>query len=406
MTAGPGFSFDILHQAVSSRARLGRLTTPHCSVDTSDFVFCSSERALNGERLSEARDCGARFILANSYHLMLQPGAHVVARQGGLHKFMRWDGPLLTDSGGFQIFSMGRGGVAAEIKGNREAALPQTLLKIEEAGATFRSYRDGSIHTLSPESAIATQRQLGPDFVVTLDECTPCRVDRAYTARALARTMRWQTRSRVEFERGGAVGSGGAQALVGIASGGVHDDLRREGAAYVNGEDFFAQAVGDSLGGDKTEMRHVMAHTMSCLRADRPTHLLGIGGVDDIFHGVACGIDTFDCVHPTRIGRHGTALVRPVHGEGPDGKPRGHINLRNGKFRDASGPLEPDCDCLACGAGISRGFIHHLLRASSFLGRGWLTLHNMRFMTRLMAAVRKAIAEDRLAQESQAWLTA
>ncbi len=406
MSGFPGFSFEILHQAASSPARLGRLTTPHGSVDTPAFVFCATQGALKGALLSQARDCGARYILANTYHLMLQPGADVVARQGGLHKFMRWDGPLLTDSGGFQIFSMGHGGVAAEIKGNREAALPQTLLKIEEAGATFRSYRDGSIHTLTPESAIDTQRKLGPDFVVTLDECTPYRVDRAYTARALARTMRWQTRSRVEFERGGAMGSGGKQALVGIAAGGVHEDLRREGAEYVNGENFFGQAIGDSLGGDKAEMRHVVALTCAHLRRDRPTHLLGIGGVDDIFHGVACGVDTFDCVHPTRIARHGTALVRPVHGEGPDGRPRGHISLRNGKFRDDSGPLEPDCDCPACAGGISRAYIHHLLRAGEHSGLTWITLHNMRFMTRLMAAIRQAIAQDRLDQEAKAWLTA
>ncbi len=396
------FVFDILHRDHSTRARLGRLATPHGTVETPAFVFCATQGALKGALLTQARDCGATFVLANTYHLMLQPGAEVVARQGGLHRFMRWDGPLLTDSGGFQIFSMGHGGVAAEIKGNRAGTLPQTLLKIEEAGATFRSYRDGSIHMLTPESAIATQRKLGPDFVVTLDECTPYRADRAYTQRALARTMRWQTRSRVAFEQDEA-GSGGPQALVGIASGGVHDDLRREGAEYVNGEKFFGQAVGDSLGGDKSEMRHVVALTMSHLRADRPTHLLGIGGVDDIFHSVAHGIDTFDCVHPTRIARHGSALVRPVHGEGPDGKARGHINLRNGKFRDQSGPLEPDCDCPACSGGASRAYIHHLLRAGEHSGLTWLTLHNIRFMTRLMFSVRAAIGAGRLAEEAKAW---
>jgi queuine tRNA-ribosyltransferase len=395
------FAFDILHRDFSTRARLGRLTTPHGAVDTPAFVFCATQGALKGALLTQARDCGATYVLANTYHLMLQPGPDVVARQGGLHKFMRWDGPLLTDSGGFQIFSMGHGGVAAEIKGNRAGTQPQTLLKIDEAGATFRSYRDGSIHTLTPESAIEIQRKLGPDFVVTLDECTPFRVDRDYTARALARTMRWQTRSRVAFEAGGGIGSGGPQALVGIASGGVHDDLRREGAEYVNGENFFAQAVGDSLGGDKAEMRHVVEHTMSCLRADRPTHLLGIGGVDDIFHGVAHGIDTFDCVHPTRIARHGSALVRPLHGEG-----RGHINLRNGKYRDDSGPLEPDCDCPACKGGISRAYIHHLLRAGEHSGLTWLTLHNMRFMTRLMESIRGAIAGGRLEDEARHWLPA
>lgn len=395
----PGFSFDILHRDHASRARVGRLATPHGVVETPAFVFCATHAALKGALLPQARQCGASYVLANTYHLMLAPGAELVARQGGLHRFMRWDGPLLTDSGGFQIFSMGHGGVAAEIKGNRSGQLPTTLLKIEEAGATFRSYRDGSVLRLTPESAVATQAALGPDLVVTLDECTPFHASRDYTARALARTLRWQKRSLHEFERLGGVGSGGPQALVGIASGGVHDDLRREGAAFVNETPFFAQAVGDSLGGDKAQMRAVVETTMAALRQDRPTHLLGIGGADDIFHGVAQGIDTFDCVHPTRIARHGSALVRPPHGQG-----RGQLNLRNGRFREDPGPLEPDCDCPACAGGISRAYIHHLVRTGESAGGMWLTLHNIRFMTRLMAAVRASIRAGRLAQAAADWV--
>jgi queuine tRNA-ribosyltransferase len=362
-------------------------------------VFCATHGALKGALLPQAASCGADFVLANTYHLMLAPGADRVARLGGLHRFMGWSGPLLTDSGGFQIFSMGHGGVAAEIKGSRTGTLPSTLLRIEEVGATFRSYRDGAVLRLTPESAIATQRALGPDFVVTLDECTPYHASRDYTARALARTLRWQKRSLDEFVRGGGIGSGGPQALVGIASGGVHEDLRLEGAQFVNGQQFFAQAIGDSLGGSKAEMRHVVEHTMRHLRDDRPTHLLGIGGPDDIFHGVAHGIDTFDCVHPTRIARHGSALARPPHAEG-----KGSLNLRNARFAEDSWPLEPDCDCPACAGGISRAYIHHLVRAGEHAGAMWLTLHNIRFMTRLMQAVRGAIASATLGAIQQEWV--
>lgn len=395
----PGFDFTITHRDPLSRARLGRLATPHGTVETPCFVFCATHAALKGALLPQAAACGATFVLANTYHLMLSPGAERIARLGGLHRFMRWDGPLLTDSGGFQIFSMGHGGVAAEIKGNRSGTMPSTLLKIEEAGATFRSYRDGQVLTLTPESAIAIQRDLGPDFVVTLDECTPYHATRDYTARALARTLRWQKRSLDEFVRGGGIGSGGPQALVGIASGGVHEDLRTQGAQFVNEQEFFGQAVGDSLGGSKPEMRHVVEFTMRQLRDDRPTHLLGIGGPDDIFHGVAHGIDTFDCVHPTRIARHGSALVRPVHGEG-----KGQLNLRNARFAEDSSPLEPDCDCPACAGGISRAYIHHLVRSGESAGGMWLSLHNIRFMTRLMAAVRGAIAAGMLAEAEREWV--
>jgi queuine tRNA-ribosyltransferase len=395
----PGFAFEILHRDPATHARLGRLGTPHGAVETPAFVFCATHGALKGALLPQARECGATYILANTYHLMVAPGPELVARQGGLHRFMRWEGPLLTDSGGFQIFSMGHGGISAEIKGSRSGALPTTLLKIDESGAEFRSYRDGSRLLLTPETSIQVQRDLGPDLVVTLDECTPFHATRDYTARALARTMRWQTRSHAEFVRGGAVGSGGKQALVGIASGGVHDDLRVEGAQFVNELDCFGQAVGDSLGADKPQMRHVVQHTMRHLRDDRPTHLLGIGGPDDIFHGVAHGIDTFDCVHPTRIARHGSALARPVHAEGRD-----HLNLRNARFADDASPLEPDCDCPACSGGISRAYIHHLVRTGEPAGGMWLTLHNIRFMTRLMQAVRGAIGAGRLGEAGREWV--
>jgi queuine tRNA-ribosyltransferase len=311
-----------------------------------------------------------------------------------------WRGPTLTDSGGFQIFSMGHGGVAAEIKGSRSGTPAPTLIRVEEAGATFRSYLDGSVRRLSPELSLAAQAAIGADLAVVLDECTPFHAGRDYVERALARTVRWSRRSLAAFDAAGGMGSAGPQALVGIAGGHVHEDLRRAAAEFVNGEDFFAHAIGDSLGGTREQMHAIVAFQAPLLRADRPIHLLGIGQVADIWHGVAQGIDSFDCVHPTRIARHGGALVRPG---GEDLAGRDHLNLRNARFRDDPRPIEDGCDCPACAAGLSRAYLHHLLKAGELAGVLALTGHNIRFMMRLLGAVRDAIGLGRVRAEAAAW---
>lgn len=308
----PNFSFEVTQSVDSSKARLGRLHTPHGTVETPNFIFCATKAAMKATTMSQLREEGTQFILSNTYHLMLTPGSEIVEKMGGLQKFTGWNGPMLTDSGGYQIFSMGFGSVSNEIKGKRDTEAlgwNQTLLSITEDGATFRSYVDGIIHHLTPEKSMEVQRQLGADLIVVLDECTPFNVDKEYTEMSMQRSHRWAIRSLNEFLRTAS----GKQALYGIVQGGVYDDLRDESTAFINETPFFGIAIGGSLGANKKEMHRIVRYTRERLRNDRPIHLLGIGGIRDIFHGVRQGIDTFDCVHPSRIARHGGALVLAAH---------------------------------------------------------------------------------------------
>lgn len=347
--------------------------------------------------MNDMRAAGTQVILSNTYHLLLQPGPDVVQAMGGLQKFTGWGGPMLTDSGGFQIFSLGHGSVAAEIKGKRLSGRQQTLLRVTETGARFRSYIDGREHLLTPESSIQIQRGLGADLVVVLDECTPYHVDKQYTAESTRMSHRWARRSLEEFQKH----DDGRQSLYGIVQGGVYPDLRKESCDFINSQPFFGQAVGGSLGADKNQMQDIVGLAMDHLNLDRPTHLLGIGGISDIFSGVRQGIDTFDCVHPTRLARHGGALVRPVHNST---KGREFINLRNSQYRLDGTPLEPDCPCTTCKT-YSRAYIHHLLKAQELLAYTLVSIHNVTFMNRLMTAIRGALVTGTFDQEEKAWVS-
>jgi queuine tRNA-ribosyltransferase len=388
----PNFSFTI--NATHGRARTGLLSTPHGAVETPNFIFCATKAAIKGLTMAQMREAGAAFVLANTYHLMLQPGAEVVERQGGLQKFTGWNGPMLTDSGGFQIFSMGHGSVADEIKGKRapqgSAPRAQSLLKITEEGAEFRSYVDGAKQFLTPERSMDIQRRLGADFILQLDECTPFHVDRAYTARSMGMSHRWGDRSLAEFKRQ----DDGRQAVYGIVQGGVYPDLRRESSAYTKDRDFFGTAIGGSLGASKEQMYEVVAMCMDYVHEVRPVHLLGIGGIGDVFAGVRLGIDTFDCVSPTRIARHGWALCEGGESE--------RLNLRNARYRDDTGPLDAKCSCYACRT-AGRAYIHHLIKAGEMTGMILLSIHNVATMTRLMRDVRAGIQTGTLDEVQKRW---
>ncbi|MEE8272115.1 MAG: tRNA guanosine(34) transglycosylase Tgt, partial [Alphaproteobacteria bacterium] len=290
---------------------------------------------------------------------------------------------------------MGHGSVADEIKGRRkrdgEEPRNQSLIEITEDGAVFRSYLDGAKLFLSPERSIDIQRKLGADLIVQLDECTPFHVDRDYTATSMALSHRWGDRCLAEF----AAGDDGSQALYGIIQGGVYPDLRRESAEYTADRRFFGTAVGGSLGADKDQMYEVVSFCTPYIHADRPVHLLGIGGFADIFAGVRLGIDTFDCVHPTRVARHGWALKKGAPGE--------RINLRNTRFRDDAGPIDQACQCATCRT-HSRGYLNHLLRAGEPLATTLMTIHNVATMTRLMRDVRAAIRDETLGAAEKAWV--
>ncbi len=395
----PNFQFEILKTSQNTKARLGRLMTPNGIVNTPAFIFCATKAAIKGATPHQVSEVDTQIILSNTYHLMLQPGGEIIEKQGGLHRFMGWNKPMLTDSGGFQIFSLGHGSVASEIKGKRLTTRPKTLLKITEEGAKFKSYIDGRMHLLTPERSIQVQRQLGADLIVVLDECTPFHVDKTYTQRSMQLSHRWALRSLSEFQRT----DNQKQALYGIIQGGVYTDLRSESSKFVNDQPFFGHAVGGSLGASKEQMHDIVTLTMSLLNPERPVHLLGIGGVSDIFHGVRQGIDTFDCVHPTRLARHGGALIQPSFWNKEDGQGGEHINLRNARFREDSKPIDETCVCPTCKT-FSRSYLHHLLRAQEILALQAITIHNISFMNRLLSAIREAIAQDQLDNEERNWV--
>ena len=396
------FSFHYTTPTSNHVARIGTITTPHGIIETPAFIFCATKAAMKGVDPAAMKQANTQIILSNTYHLMLQPGAELVERMGGLHTFMGWNGPMLTDSGGFQIFSLGHGSVAEEIKGKRNTHRPKTLRKITEEGAAFQSYLDGKHHMLTPERSIQIQRSLGADLILVFDECTPFHVEKSYTERSMHLSHRWGLRSLDEFNR---TMHKGDQRLYGIVQGGVHADLRKQSAAFVTDNPFFGNAVGGSLGATKEQMYDVVSVTMENLDRTRPTHLLGIGGIRDIFEGVKHGIDTFDCVHPTRLARHGGALVRAQHWQdsGRDANGHEHINLRNAHFRDDQAPIDTTCGCTTC-ASFSRGYLHHLLKAKELLALSAITIHNVFFMNRLMEAVRSAIRTNTLDAERKHWL--
>jgi queuine tRNA-ribosyltransferase len=332
-------------------------------------------------------------VLGNTFHLMLEPGAELIAELGGLHRFMGWDGPIITDSGGFQVFSMGHGTVADEVKGRkrdagRTADRGGAILAIEEEGVRFRSYVDGSERFMAPEDSMAVQAALGSDIALVFDECTPFHVDRDYTARSTERTHRWLERCLRWHAEHGPPG----QLVYGIVQGGVHEDLRRESAAVVAASGCDGVAIGGSLGQDKAQMYEVVGWATAELGGAaeaKPRHLLGIGDVDDLVRGVELGIDTFDCALPTRMGRHGVALV-------PDPEARWHIDLAKGRYKASPEPILDGCPCPACAGGYSRAYLRHLLKARELLAQRLVTLHNLRFVSDLMEDLRAAIAEGRL----------
>jgi queuine tRNA-ribosyltransferase len=306
---------------------------------------------------------------------------------------MGWNAPLFTDSGGFQIFSLGHGSVADEIKGRRSNS--STLLSIDENGATFRSYWDGSRQLLTPEKSIGVQRDLGADFIVSFDECTPFHLDKRHTELSMERSHRWEKRSLDEF----LDKDDGSQALYGIIQGGVHEDLRKRSAGFVSSQPFFATAIGGTLGSTKTQMLEVVEMALNGLDVSRPIHLLGIGGISDIFYGVSLGIDTFDCVHPTRIARHGGALVRTEY---RDCKNREHLNLKRAQYENDDNPIEADCGCSTC-RNFSRAYLHYLLKVNELLAPLAITIHNVYFMNKLMEEIRFAVENNNLNNIKAEW---
>jgi queuine tRNA-ribosyltransferase len=322
---------------------------------------------------------------------------------GGLHRFMGWDGPILTDSGGFQVFSLVYGGIADEVKGRRPTQQSKPgMVKVTEDAVIFKSYIDGSQHVFTPERSIEVQKGIGADIILCFDELPPFRAGYDYTAQSMERTHRWAARCLAFHQRtlGGAGLSFDAptpdQSLFGIVHGGVFPDLRRASAEYIGGLPFDGLCIGGSLGGDKRQIYEVVDMTVPHMPDHLPRHLLGIGDVDDLFECVARGIDMFDCVSPTRLGRHGTALVR-------DGSRRWKLNILNAALREDAGPLDAQCPCATC-AHFSRAYIHHLFRSRELLGIRLISLHNVAFLLDLMRQIRASIVDGSFAALRDEWL--
>ena len=394
------FAWNIKKFSKTSKARIGTISTPHGKIDTPAFIFCATKGALKSFNTKEAKENNTQIILSNTYHLMLQPGSEVIANHGGLHKFVNWDGPMLTDSGGFQIFSLGHGSVADEIKGSSNIKRNKSLLNINEEGSLFKSYFDGAFKLLSPEKSIEIQRNLGADLILVFDECTPFHVDKAYTSSSMNRSHRWATRSYNRFQSSmlykPGFGSAGEQRLYGIVQGGTYDDLREESIDFnLNKIDTFGIAIGGSLGSSKEEMYRVVNFTAPKLGNKHPIHLLGIGDPRDIWSLVKSGVDTFDCVSPTRLARHGSALTK--------GK-AGKINIKNKKYANQMSSIDETCNCPTC-SNYTLAYIHHLFKAGELLGLQLVTAHNIYFMNKLMSVIRKSIENDNLEQAEKEWLS-
>jgi queuine tRNA-ribosyltransferase len=363
MTTPPRFAFTIA--ATDGKARTGEIAMRRGTIRTPAFMPVGTAATVKAVKPADVRAAGADIILGNTYHLMLRPGAERVARLGGLHDFMGWDRPILTDSGGYQVMSL------------------SDLTKRDENGVTFKSHLDGTRHTLSPERSIEIQRLLGSDIVMAFDELVPTTSTPEVQAAAMARSMRWAKRSRDAFDGGGTHAEGAA--IFGIQQGALDQTLRGDSAGALIDIGFDGYAVGGLAVGEGQEaMFGCLDFAPDQLPVDKPRYLMGVGKPDDIVGAVERGIDMFDCVMPTRSGRTGQAFTR-----------NGPINLRNAKFAEDQGPLDPACGCPVCGT-WSRAYIHHLVRSQEILGAMLMTEHNLWFYQGLMADLRAAIAEQRL----------
>ncbi len=384
-------ALEILASDSGSLARAGILLTAHGEIRTPAFVPLATKGSVRGLLPAEVSDLGYDIVLGNTFHLHLNPGDERIAVLGGLHEFMRWDRPIITDSGGFQVFSMGHGTVADEIKGRAPTGPDRAgkVLGIEEDGVSYRSYVDGSTRFMGPEDSMRIQSNLDSDIALVFDECTPFNVEREYTARSTERSHRWLDRCLSWHDEHGSAD----QLVYGIVQGGVYEDLRRDSTEQIAARACDGIAIGGSLGEHKEQMYEVVGWATDTLAKAgdlRPRHLLGIGEVDDLIRGVEMGIDTFDCVMPTRLGRHGVALV-------PDPEHRWRVDLTTAKWSDSDEPLMEGCPCPACAVGYSRGYLRYMTKARELTAMRLMTVHNLAFVARVMARLREAVLAGNLA---------
>ncbi|MBQ0040749.1 MAG: tRNA guanosine(34) transglycosylase Tgt [Clostridiales bacterium] len=354
-----GLKFELLHKDGHSLARRGRITTCHGTIETPVFMPVGTQATVKAMKPEDVEATGAEIILGNTYHLYLRPGEDVVEEAGGLHKFMNWNKSILTDSGGFQVFSLGK------------------FRKITEEGVTFRSYLDGSKHMMTPEDSIAVQNALGSDIIMAFDECIPYPADYHYTRRSLERTTRWLERC-IKANK-----NPDRQALFGIMQGGMHHNLRKQSAEEITKFDLPGFAIGGlSVGEPKELFLEILTGCVDYLPENKPRYVMGVGTPDYLFEGVQRGVDMFDCVLPTRLARHGVAMTS-----------HGNLNIKNAKHERSWIPLDPECDCYVC-RNYTRGYIRHLFKSEEIMSSMLLSEHNIHFLVNTMAKIRKSIEED------------
>ncbi|NBI29749.1 tRNA guanosine(34) transglycosylase Tgt [Chengkuizengella marina] len=353
--------YELIKTCKQSGARLGKIHTPHGTIDTPIFMPVGTLATVKTMSPEELKQMEAQIILSNTYHLFLRPGHEIVKEAGGLHTFMNWDRPILTDSGGFQVFSLSE------------------MRKITEEGVEFRSHLNGDKLFISPEKSIEIQNALGADIIMAFDECPPYPADYEYVKKSLERTTRWAERCIQAHQKKDE------QALFGIVQGGMYEDLRKQSAEQLTSFDFLGYAIGGlSVGEPKHLMYEALEFTVPHLPTQKPRYLMGVGSPDALLEGTIRGMDMFDCVLPTRIARNGTTMTS-----------EGRLVIRNAKFEKDFGPLDPNCSCYTC-THYSRAYIRHLLKANEIFGIRLTTYHNLHFLIELMKNVRQAIAEDRL----------
>ncbi len=353
------FSFEVTHVCKQSGARCGIIHTPHGDVETPIFMPVGTLATVKFLSPEELKDLGAGIILANTYHLWLRPGEDIIDKAGGVQKFMNYPGPMLTDSGGFQVFSL------ADSR------------KISEEGVTFKSHLDGSTLFMSCEDSIHIQNKIGADIIMSFDECIPYPASYEYAKNSTLRTLRWAKRGKIAHNNPN-------QALFGIVQGSDYEDLREMCAKELVAMDFDGYSIGGtSVGEDKETMYRMIDYSVKYLPKDKPRYLMGVGAVNDLLEGISRNIDMFDCVLPTRIARHGTLMTS-----------HGRINIKKAIYRDDFNPIDENCDCYAC-KNYTRAYIHHLFRCKEGLGNRLMSIHNIRYLIKLMEEARQAIKEDR-----------
>ncbi|MBI3508732.1 MAG: tRNA-guanosine(34) transglycosylase [Chlamydiia bacterium] len=371
------FRFEILHQSKKSQARVGRIHTPHGVIDTPNFVAVGTNGTLKGLDNQMVDSIGLQLMFCNTYHLLLQPGVEVVRQAGGLHRFIGRQLPIITDSGGFQVFSLAYGSVADELKSRGTKKRDGHVLKIQEEGVLFRSYRDGQLILLTPETSIQAQKALGADIIIPFDELPPYHIDKEKLKSSLDRTHRWEKRSLDEHLQNPM-----EQAIYAVVHGGVDPELRRESCRFLSALPFDGYAIGGSLGKTKPEMVGMLRELMGQLPPEKPNHLLGIGDLESLEHCIPLGIDTFDSSYPTRAARHALLLTQ-----------QGNVKVEKRECQQQFSPIDPDCSCWTC-RHFSVAYLHHLFKAQELTAYTLATIHNLHFMVERMRRYREAILAD------------